>query len=83
MEDGSFLRLKTINFGYKFNSSVTKKMKLGGLRIYASAQNLLTFTKYQGLDPEVNAFASALTPGLDYSAYPRAKTVTVGLDITF
>ena len=83
VEDGSFLRLKTINFGYKFNSSVTKKMKLGGLRIYASAQNLLTYTKYQGLDPEVNAFASALTPGLDYSAYPRAKTVTVGLDITF
>lgn len=82
VEDGSFIRLKTVNFGYKFNSSITKKMKLNGLRLYMSAQNLHTFTHYQGLDPEVDAFRSALTPGLDYSAYPRAKTVTFGLDIT-
>lgn len=82
VEDGSFIRLKTVNLGYKFNSSLTKKMKLNGLRLYMSAQNLHTFTNYQGLDPEVDAFRSALTPGLDYSAYPRAKTVTFGLDIT-
>jgi hypothetical protein len=82
VEDGSFIRLKTVNLGYKFNTSLIKKMKLNGLRLYMSAQNLHTFTNYQGLDPEVDAFRSALTPGLDYSAYPRAKTITFGLDIT-
>jgi TonB-linked SusC/RagA family outer membrane protein len=82
VEDGSFIRLKTVNLGYAFNSSLTKKMRLNGLRLYMSAQNLYTLTNYQGLDPEVDAFRSALTPGLDYSAYPRAKTITFGLDIT-
>jgi TonB-linked SusC/RagA family outer membrane protein len=83
IEDGSFLRLKTVNFGYNFNSTLTKKLKLNGVRLYASAQNLLTITGYQGLDPEVNNFASALTPGLDFSSYPRARTITFGFDITF
>ena len=82
VEDGSFLRVKTVNLGYNFNTAITKKLKLNGLRVYASAQNLFTITGYQGLDPEVNTFSSALTPGLDFSAYPRAKTVTFGLDIT-
>lgn len=82
VEDGSFIRLKTVNLGYKFNPSLAKKMKLNELRLYMSAQNLYTFTNYQGLDPEVDAFRSALTTGLDYSAYPRAKTITFGLDIT-
>ena len=83
VEDGSYVRLKTLNFGYKFGTAVTKKLKIESLRLYVSAQNLLTFTNYQGLDPEVNVFATALTPGMDYSAYPRAKTVTFGLDINF
>ena len=82
VEDGSFLRVKTINLGYNFNSSFTKKLKINGIRFYASAQNVFTITGYKGLDPEVNTFSSALTPGLDFSAYPRAKTVTFGLDIT-
>jgi TonB-linked SusC/RagA family outer membrane protein len=82
VEDGSFIRLKTVNFGYKFNPALTKRMKLNEIRLYMSAQNLYTFTNYQGLDPEVDAFRSALTAGLDYSAYPRAKTITFGLDIT-
>jgi TonB-dependent starch-binding outer membrane protein SusC len=71
-----------LNLGYAFNPSLAKKLKLNGLRLFASAQNLYTLTNYQGLDPEVNAFATALTTGLDYSAYPRARTVTFGLDIT-
>lgn len=81
IEDGSFLRVKTVNLGYNFNDAVVKKLKINGLRLYTSAQNLFTITGYKGLDPEVNTFASALTPGLDYSAYPRAKTITFGLDI--
>jgi hypothetical protein len=82
VEDGSFIRLKTINLGYNFNNGLIKKMKINNLRLFASAQNLYTFTKYSGLDPEVDVFPSALTPGLDYSSYPRAKTITFGLDIT-
>lgn len=82
VEDGSFIRLKTINIGYNFSNSLIKKIKVNNLRLYASAQNLYTLTKYSGLDPEVDGFRSALTPGLDYSSYPRAKTITFGLDIT-
>lgn len=83
VEDGSFIRLKTLNLGYTFSPTLTKKMRINVLRLYMTAQNLYTLTNYQGLDPEVDVFRSALTPGLDYSAYPRAKTITFGLDITF
>lgn len=82
VEDGSFIRLKTVNLGYNFSNDIIKKIKINNLRLYASAQNLYTLTKYSGLDPEVDGFRSALTPGLDYSSYPRAKTITFGLDIT-
>lgn len=82
VEDGSFIRLKTVNVGYNFSNNIIKKIKINNLRLYASAQNLYTLTKYSGLDPEVDGFRSALTPGLDYSSYPRAKTITFGLDIT-
>jgi TonB-linked SusC/RagA family outer membrane protein len=83
VEDGSFLRLKTINLGYRFDPGFVKRIKLSGIRAYVSAQNLITWTNYSGNDPEVSVFNSALTPGMDYSAYPRAKVVTFGLDLTF
>ena len=83
VEDGSYLRIKTVNIGYRFNMPKLKQIGISNLRVYASGQNLLTFTKYSGLDPEVNSFSSALTPGADYSAYPRAKVITVGLDVSF
>ena len=84
MEDGTYVRLKTVNLGYKFNSNRLKQMGISSFRLYVSGQNLLTFTNYSGLDPEVSSFgSSALTPGVDYSAYPRAKAMTVGLDISF
>ena len=83
IEDGSYLRLKTINLGYRLTSSILKHIKISSLRLYASAQNLITWTKYSGLDPEVSNYSSALTPGVDYSAYPRAKVITVGLDVSF
>ena len=82
VEDGSYLRLKTVALGYNFPLSLIKKAKLGSLRAYVSAQNLLTWTKYQGFDPEVSAYDSALTPGFDYSVYPRARTITFGLNVT-
>jgi TonB-linked SusC/RagA family outer membrane protein len=83
IEDGSYLRLKTIQFGYTIPASLMKKAKIQNLRFYAAAQNILTWTKYSGFDPEVSAYNSALTPGFDYSVYPRAKTMTFGLNLNF
>ncbi|MNL04078.1 TonB dependent receptor [compost metagenome] len=82
IEDGSYLRLKTVAFGYTFNNSLLKRIKVKTLRVYASGQNLYTWTNYTGLDPEVSTFASALTPGFDWSAYPKARTVTFGINLT-
>jgi len=82
IEDGSYLRLKTVQFGYSFNPKLIKRLKIDAIRLYASAQNLYTWTSYSGFDPEVSARASALTPGFDWSAYPRARTITFGLNIT-
>lgn len=83
IEDGSYLRLKTIQFGYTLPASLMKKAKIQNLRFYVAAQNILTWTKYSGFDPEVSAYNSALTPGFDYSVYPRAKTMTFGLNLNF
>jgi TonB-linked SusC/RagA family outer membrane protein len=82
IEDASFVRLKTVSFGYNLPSKYVDKIKLKSLRIYAAAQNLYTWTKYSGLDPEVSTFSSALSPGFDYSVYPRAKTITFGLNVS-
>ncbi|MBC9929399.1 TonB-dependent receptor [Chitinophaga qingshengii] len=82
VEDGSYLRLKTVALGYTFPEKMLKRAKISNLRVYASAQNLLTWTKYQGFDPEVSVFESALTPGFDYSAYPRARTITFGVNLS-
>jgi len=83
IEDGSYLRLKTVSLGYTLNQKVIKKLKISKARCYVSAQNLYTFTNYSGYDPEVSIRNSALTPGLDFSAYPRAATITVGVNAGF
>lgn len=83
IEDGSYLRLKTISLGYSFDSYILSSMKLKSLRLYLSAQNLITWTKYSGSDPEVNSYNSALTPGFDFSTYPRSRTIIFGTDISF
>ena len=83
VEDGSYLRLKTIQLGYELPSAIMKKAKIKSLRFYVSSQNLITWTKYTGVDPEVSVYNSALTPGFDYSVYPRAKTTTIGLNLNF
>ncbi|WP_026309451.1 SusC/RagA family TonB-linked outer membrane protein [Niabella aurantiaca] len=83
VEDGSYLRLKTVALGYNFNRAVLDRIRIKGLRVYAAAQNLITWTRYTGMDPEVSAYNSALTPGFDYSTYPRSRTITFGAKITF
>ena len=82
IEDGSYLRLKTVSFGYNVPVKFFSKLNLKRVYVSASAQNLLTVTGYSGMDPEVSVRNSALTPGFDYSAYPRAKTLTFDLKIS-
>ena len=82
VEDGSFLRLKTVSLGYQLPAKWLNSLKIKSLRVNASAQNLYTWTKYKGYDPEVSAYNSALTPGFDWSVYPRARTITFGLNLT-
>lgn len=83
VEDGSYVRLKTINIGYSFPKNLLLRYKVSSLRLYASAQNLFVLTGYKGYDPEVSAYQSVLTPGLDFSSYPRPFTITAGLNISF
>jgi TonB-dependent starch-binding outer membrane protein SusC len=87
--DGSYARLKNLAIGYNLPSNMLKKAFISKLRIYASAQNILTFTKYPGYDPEVNynsdgsGSAANRNLGLDYGSYPNAKSYTIGLNIGF
>ncbi|WP_315816141.1 hypothetical protein [Paraflavitalea speifideaquila] len=83
IEDGSYLRLKTVQLGYTLPAKSLGKAGIKSLRLYVSGQNLVTWTKYTGPDPEVSIFSTALKTGFDYSAYPKARTLTAGVDITF
>ncbi len=84
VEDGSFLRLKNLTFGYTLPKNLTRKIYVNKLRFYFSAQNLFVITKYSGYDPEVNmASSSPMTPGLDWGAYPKSRVYTFGLDLNF
>ncbi len=84
VEDGSFLRVNNLTLGYSLPSVLLKKVKLSRLRIYGTVNNLATFTKYTGYDPEVNTRRSdPLTQGVDFAGYPRAKTWVIGLNVTF
>ncbi|HTH56454.1 MAG TPA: TonB-dependent receptor [Cyclobacteriaceae bacterium] len=83
--DGSYLRLKTLTLGYNLPKAVISRLKMEKMRIYFSAQNLLTFTAYKGWDPEVNAdaFASNINQGQDFYSAPQPKTYTMGINIGF
>lgn len=83
LEDGSYLRLKTVSLGYNIPPHLLRALHLSKLRLTVAAQNLLTLTSYSGMDPEVSVRNSVLTPGFDFSAYPIARTVVFGLNVTF
>ncbi len=84
VEDGSYLKLRSVTLGYTFDQESLKKLKMQKLRLYVSGQNLFTWTNYTGFDPDVSVGRyGALTPGLDYSAYPQSATVMGGIEITF
>lgn len=84
VEDGSFLRLKTLTFGYTLPKSIAAKIKSKNIKLYFSAQNVITWTKYRGYDPEINTYGqSNLFQGVDFGAYPNSKTFITGLNVTF
>ena len=83
IEDGSYLRLKNVSLGYTIPSRQLRKAGISSMRIYVSADNIWTLTNYSGPDPEVSTRNSVLTPGFDWSAYPRAYGFTAGVNITF
>ncbi len=83
IEDGSFLRINNLTVGYSLPSTTLSRMKISKLRFYFTANNLAVFTSYTGYDPEVSVRNSPLTPGLDYSAYPKSRSFIFGVNATF
>ncbi|MFD1257523.1 SusC/RagA family TonB-linked outer membrane protein [Mucilaginibacter terrae] len=84
VENGSFLRINNITLGYTFSNTLIKKANIKRLRLYATLNNLAVITKYTGYDPEVDTRrTSPLTPGVDYSAYPRSRNYIFGLNVSF
>ena len=90
IEDGSYLRLNTLTTGYTVpsNSAFAKTLNISNLRVYATIYNLFTLTKYSGLDPEVSTAqningAQYPTPGIDWGAYPRARSFVLGVNVSF
>jgi len=87
IEDGSFLRLQSITFGYTLPKRIINKIGIQNLRFYCTATNLFCITNYSGYDPEVSSYSrnssySGLTPGIDYSSYPKSRAFTFGINVT-
>jgi TonB-linked SusC/RagA family outer membrane protein len=84
VEDGSFIRINNITIGYTLPPGLTHQLHLARLRVYATVNNLAVITHYSGYDPEVNVRSTnPVTPGVDYSAYPRNRSFVGGLNVTF
>lgn len=84
LEDGSYFRFKTVTFGYKLPSSVLNRTPVKNCRIYATAQNLFTITRYTGYDPEASAMTNGVTDiGLDQGTYPQYRSFIFGLSVGF
>ena len=81
IQDGSFVRLRNITLGYTLPANVTRAIKLNKLRLFVSAENLLTFTKFTGFDPEIGG--GVFDNGIDRGIYPQARTLMTGINVTF
>ena len=82
VEDGSFMRLQNLTLGYTIPSKLTKKIGMSRCRFYATGYNLFTITNYSGYDPEVN-IGEGLSPNQDYNMYPRSRSYTFGVQVSF
>ena len=85
VEDGSFLRLNTLTLGYTLPDKLLKRFGINSLRFYVTGYNLFCITGYSGFDPEVSTIRKdgGLTPGVDYSAYPKSRQFVIGLNLNF
>jgi hypothetical protein len=84
VEDGSFLRIQNVSFGYNLPKDLIKKAKLTNARLYVSMQNLYTFTKYTGYDPELGSFNNNIRyMNVDDGHYPNPRTFTIGGNFEF
>lgn len=84
IEDGSFLRLSSLTLGYTLPQTLTKRVGINSLRFYATCYNVFCITGYSGFDPEVSTRnKTALTPGVDYSAYPKSRQFVIGFNLNF
>lgn len=83
VEDGSYLRIKNLQLGYTLPQSLLGKLQIQKFRVYVAAQNLLTITKYSGLDPEIGTVGGALELGIDQGFYPQARMFLSGVNLTF
>jgi hypothetical protein len=79
LENGDYLRLKVVQLGYTFPDKLLSKAGISKLRVYVTGENLLTFTKYSGFDPEVGGGVY----GIDKGQYPQARSILAGLQIQF
>ncbi len=83
VEDGSFLRLRNVQLGYTLPESLMDKIKVASIRVYVSANNLLTLTNYRGFDPDIGSSGGTLSAGVDYGFYPQARTFMGGINVKF
>ena len=84
IEDGSYLRIQNLSIGYRIPAKVLEKTRLASFKVYLNAQNLYTFTKYSGYDPEIGAYnQSSLLQNIDRGRYPTPMSVTFGVNIGF
>ena len=98
IENGSYLRVKSVTLSYSLPQSIVNKIKANKCMLYLTAENLFTFTKYSGFDPEVSAFNATsinanssnnsntnrnTAPGVDFGTYPQSRDIIVGLNLTF
>lgn len=83
VEDASFLKLANLTFGYTLPDGCLKSLGVSKMRVYFTGNNIATWTRYSGFDPEVSTMSSPLTPGVDFGAYPLSRTFIIGANITF
>lgn len=81
VKDGSYFRVKNVILGYTLPSSLTRKAFINNLRVYASAENLMTLTRYNGFDPEISSGGTSL--GVDRGVYPQSRIYTLGFNLSF
>lgn len=81
IQDGSFVRLRNITLGYTLPQNITDALTISKLRLYVSAENLYTFTRYKGYDPEIGG--GVFDNGIDRGIYPQARTIMTGISVTF